>query len=1051
MSETTTPTKGPISWMAGHTVAANLLMAVFLVGGLLLARGITKEVFPDFELDLVNISVAYPGASPEEVERGIILAVEEAVQSIEGVAELTAKANENSGTVTVEVLEGADIQRVSQDIKNAVDRITSFPEEIELPQVSIVQRRRYVVSLALYGNQPETTLRETAEHLRDRLLADPDIDQVDLAGIRPLEISIEIPQAQLRAYRLTLDDVAGVIARAAVELPGGAIKTRAGEVLVRMNARRDQGYEYGQIPIITTSTGTVVRLADIAAIRDGFAETDSFAQFNGKPAVMIEVYRVGDQTPLSVADAVKRLVAELGPTLPPGLALSVQNDRSEIYRQRMDLMLRNGYLGLSLVFVLLAVFLELRLAFWVSLGIPVSLLGSFFLLTPMGLSINLISMFAFIVTLGIVVDDAIVAGENMYRHRQQGKTWLVAAVDGTREIAVPVTFSVLTNIVAFMPLYFVPGFMGKVFGQIPIVVLAVFTVSLVESLLILPAHIGHRRDRMAAPGLMGRLVRLQQRFSMFFLRLVHRRYGPLLAAALKYRYITMSVGIAILLLTAGYVRSGRMGFELFPRIESDYSVVEATLPYGTAVETTMRAADRLTAAAEAVIAQNGGDALSQGIFSRINGNIVETRVYLTPPEVRPVSTAVFTQAWRKAVGPMAGLESLRFYSDFGGPGRGPVISVELSHRDVAVLEQAGQELAEAMGYFPFLVDIDDGYLPGKQQIDFRVRPEARSLGMTARDVANQVRHAYYGAEALRQQRGRNEVKVMVRLPISERVSEHNLEQMILRTPAGREIPLMEAVSVSRGRAYTGIDRRNGRRVITVTADSRPRSKADQAIIALKADTLPALQTKYPGLTYSFEGRQADRRESMQAMGKGLLMALLIIFAMLAVPFNSFSQPLIIMGAIPFGAVGAVVGHLIMGFSLSVMSVFGLVALTGVVINDALVMVDFANRLRRGGAHWGAAVHAAGIQRFRPILLTTLTTFGGLAPMIFETSRQARFLIPMALSLGFGILFATAITLILVPCLYGINEDLRHLLGLGKDEERLNVEHRTSNVQHPLSD
>jgi multidrug efflux pump subunit AcrB len=1022
--------KGPIAWMAGHSVAANLLMMVLLVGGFLMTRQVTKEVFPDFELDMVTISVAYPGASPEEVERGIILAVEEAVQGIEGIEDMSATANEGSGSLTIEVLEGADIQRVAQDIKNAVDRVSSFPEEVEIPRVSIAQRKRYVVSMALYGDQTEATLRETAEIIRDRLLQNPEITQVDLVGVRPLEISIEIPQRQLRAYGLTLEEVAGIISRSAVELPGGAIKTEAGEVLVRMNARRDLGHEYGRIPIITTSSGTVLLLEDIAEIRDTFAETDSFAYFNGKPAVRIEVYRVGDQTPISVSDAVKAALADITPTLPPGLSLSLQNDRSDIYRQRMDLMLRNGYIGLALVFVLLAIFLEPRLAFWVSLGIPISLLGSFFLLSPAGVSINIVTMFAFIVTLGIVVDDAIVAGENMYNHRQRGKPWLRAAIEGTREIAMPVTFSVLTNMVAFMPLLFIPGFMGKVFKAIPVVVIGVFAVSLIESLFILPAHIGHRRSGGPTRGPLGWVTRHQRRFSDFFLRQVRNRYGPFLDLALRYRYVTLSIGIAVLIVTLAYVRSGRMGFELFPRVESDYSVVTATLPYGTAVEKTQQVAARLVSAAQSVGAENGGDRLIKGIYSSVNGNNVQVRVYLTPPKQRPLSTAVFTRFWRETVGALAGLENIRFASDFGGPGRGPVISVELSHRDVRILERAGAELADALGYYQFVEDIDDGFIPGKQQIDFQVRPEARSLGLESRSVARQVRHAYYGAEALRKQRGRNEVKVMVRLPKSERVSEHNLEQMILRTPGGKEIPLMEAVSVERGRAYTSIDRRDGRRVITVTADSRPRSKADQVISALKEDALPSIQAKYPGLSYSFEGRQADRRESMQALMRGLAFALLIIFAMLAVPLNSFTQPIIIMCCIPFGLVGAVAGHLIMGYSLSVMSMFGVVALTGVVINDSLVMIDFANRSRRAGAGWHGAILAAGIQRFRPILLTTLTTFGGLAPMIFETSRQARFLIPMALSLGYGIVFATAITLILVPCLYGINEDIRALL-LGK--------------------
>jgi multidrug efflux pump subunit AcrB len=1019
--------RGPIAWMAGHSVAANLLMAIFLVGGLFWALQIKKEVFPDFELDIVRITVPYPGASPEEVERGIVLAIEEAVNGLEGVKEFSATANEGIGTVNVEIIEGENIERLAQDIKNEVDRITSLPEEAEEPQVVIAERRRPVVSLALYGNQSEWILREVAEDIRDRLLQDPDITQVDMEGVRKYEISIEISQATLRAYNLTLEEVAGRIRRASVELPAGAIKTESGDILVRMVERRDYGQEFGKIPIITANDGTQVLLEDIAAIKDGFEETDNFAAYNGLPAVKIQVYRVGDQTPISVSDAVRQQMETINQILPPGLTLEARNDRSEIYRQRMNLMLRNGYLGLGLVFILLAIFLEARLAFWVSLGIPISILGSFLFLTIIGSSINIVSMFAFIVTLGIVVDDAIVVGENIYHHRQRGLAWFEAAVRGTREIAMPITFSVLTNMVAFTPMFFVSGIMGKIFIHIPFVVVSVFAVSLIESLFILPAHIGHRR-RPNPRGPIGWLMAQQARFSEFFGRLIHTRYGPFLDLALRNRFLTLSIGVALLVVTVAYVKSGRMGFELFPKVESDYSLATAKLPFGTAVNKTDRVQRHLVEAARQVAQENGGDQLVRGIFSVVSSNLATVRVYLTPPDDRPISTARLTELWRQQVGKLSGLEFLKFESDAGGPGRGAAISVELSHRRIDVLEKASAELAAALGFFPSVTDIDDGFSPGKQQIDFQIKPEGRSLGLRSREVARQVRHAFYGAEVLRQQRGRNEVKVMVRLPKEERVSEYNLEQMILRTPAGTEVPLKEAVTVERGRAYTTIDRRNGRRIVTVAADVRPRSKADQVLQSLKGEALPALQKKYSGLTYSFEGRQADRRESMSSLMVGLMMALVVIYAMLALPFNSFIQPVIIMLCIPFGIVGAVIGHLIMGYSLSVMSMFGVVALSGVVINDSLVLINFSNLNRKAGMTGHEAVLGAAIQRFRPIMLTTLTTFGGLTPMIFETSRQARFLIPMAVSLGFGIVFATVITLVLVPCFYTVVEDLRSLTG-----------------------
>ena len=1017
---------GAIGWMAGHSVTANILMAVLLVGGLIFSQKIKKEVFPDFELDMVNITVPYPGASPEEIERGILLAIEEAIVDLEGIKKVTSTADEGVARVTAEIHEGEDIQAIGQDIKNEVDRITSFPEEAEEPQVVIAKRKRFVVSLALYGNESERVLRELAEMVRDRFLQDPAITQVELVGVRPLEISIEIPQNNLRSYNLTLGEVAQRIREASVELPGGAIKSESGDILVRIKDRRDYAREFASIPIVTTQDGTRVLLEDIATLRDGFEETDNLATYNGKQAVLIEVYRVGDQTPTSVSQAVRQQLAIINSqVLPKGVALESRYDRSDIYQQRMDLMLTNGYLGLSLVFILLAVFLEARLAFWVSLGIPISFLGAFLILPVFGISINLVSMFAFIVTLGIVVDDAIVVGENVYYHHQTGLSWFEAAVRGAREIAMPVTFSVLTNMVAFMPMFFVPGFMGKVFRQIPIVVIIVFAISLIESLLILPAHLGHHKARTRR-GLFAWLHSSQQRFSSFFSRMVQTRYGPFLDLALHYRYVTLSIGLAVLVITGGYIKSGRMGFELFPKVESDYAKVTAVLPFGTAFQKTAKVQEKLVSVAQKVAAQNGGDRLSEGIFAVITGNQAEVRLYLTPPGERPISTAKVTELWRREVGIIPGLESIKFESDAGGPGRGAALSVELSHRDVGVLERASAELAEALAFYPEAVDIDDGFSPGKHQLDFQITPEGRSLGLTSQEVARQVRHAYYGAEALRQQRGRNEIKVMVRLPRDERTSEYNLEEMILRTPAGSEIPLREAVKVKRGRAYTTIDRRDGRRIVTVTADVRPRSKTGLILESVKAEILPDLQRKYPGLTYSFEGRQADRRDSTQSLLRGLMMAMIVIYAMLAVPFNSYVQPLIIMLSIPFGIVGAVIGHLLMGYSLSVMSLFGVVALSGVVVNDSLVLIDFANRKQKAGLGKHQAVHEAGIHRFRPILLTSLTTFGGLAPMIFETSRQARFLIPMAVSLGFGIIFATLITLLLVPCLYLVVEDITRL-------------------------
>ncbi|MDY0191217.1 MAG: efflux RND transporter permease subunit [Desulfuromonas sp.] len=1019
--------RGAIAWMAGNSVAANLLMLLLLVGGLLIGTQLKQEVFPEFDMDMVNISVVYPGASPAEVEQGIILAIEDAVQGLDGVDEITSSASEGVGSVTVELLLGSDLQTLANDIDSEINRITTFPEDAEKPEITTVSRKRDVMSLALYGDQSPAVLHNLAEQLRDSLLQDNDITQVELTGVRDLEIDIEVPQEQLRRYGLTLAQIASTIGNTALELPGGGIKTSAGEVLVRMTERQDTAAGFANIPLISNNDGSQVRVGDIATVIDGYEDSDHFALYNGQPSVMLDIYRIGDQTPTGVAKAVKLKMQQWQETeLPPGVGLTVLNDRSKVFTQRAELLLNNAYLGLSLVLILLSIFLEIRLAFWVTMGIPISFLGAFFCLAAAGVSINMISMFAFIIALGIVVDDAIVVGENIYKYRQQGLPFHQAAVAGVREVAVPVTFSVLTNIAAFLPLYFIPGTMGKIMFVIPVVVISVFFISLIESLFILPAHLGHLKDKNQRQGIMAKFHHQQQRFSSAFKRFVENYYGPVLEVVLHTRYITIAFAIATLLIAGAYVQSGRMGMTMFPKVESDFAEVNLTLPYGSPVEKTEQICRQLLSAADQVIDQYDREQLVIGTFVEIGksgSHQAQIRIFLTDPDIRPVSTDILVNQWRQKVGDIAGIEAIRFASDSGGPGSGSALTIELSHTDLDVLEQASSDLAEALLYYPRVSDIDDGFAPGKQQLDFTLTESARSLGLTVRDVARQVRAAYDGEEVLRQQRGRNEVTVQVRLPERERISEYDLEQLIVRSSDNVEIPLMEAINLKRGRAYISIDRRSGRRVVTLSADVTPRAQAGQVISSLEQETLPQLVAKYPGLTYSYEGRQADMAESMQGLALGMLLALMIIYLLLAIPFRSYLQPAIIMISIPFGVIGAIIGHIIMGYSLSIMSMFGVVALSGVVVNDSLVLIDFANRRRHTGESAHDAVVAAGIQRFRPILLTTLTTCCGLGPMIFETSRQARFLIPMAISLGFGILFATLIALLLVPVLYMVVEDL----------------------------
>jgi len=1023
-------TRGPVAWMVQHPVAANLLMLVCLVGGFLSLRNIKQEVFPDIARDTVSVSVAYPGASPEEVEAGILLSIEEGVRNLDGVDEVVSVAREGGGMVSVEALSGADIQRLAQEIKSEVDRIVTFPEDIERPEVRIDQHRRDVITVVVYGDVEDTVLHSIGEHLRDYMLQAPDITQIDLEGVPPLEIGIEVSQDQLRRYGLTLGDVAQRLAVASADIPGGGLKTGSGEILLRLKERRDYGRQFARLPILTTSDGSVVHLNDIATINDSFADTDRYSRYNGKPAVMLEVYRIGKETPIQVADAVRRELDAYQRYLPPGISTDTYHDRSDFYRQRVQLLLKNGAMGLTLVLVLLGIFLEARLAFWVMMGIPISFLGAFLFLPSADISINMISLFAFIIALGIVVDDAIVVGENIYHHHQEGMPFLQAAVTGTREVTVPVVFSVLTNIVAFIPIYFIPGTIGKIFQMIPIVVCVAFAISLIECLFILPAHLGHHRERQRR-GLKRWLHARQQGFSRRFIKWVREGYGPFLLFTLRHRYITITSATAVLIIMLSYAGSGRMGFQQFPVVESDYSDAQLVLPYGAPVEKTEVIVERIEAGAQKIIEESGHPELAEAIITEVGqtgGHTARVRVELADPDIRNaiMSTEEFTNRWRKVVGEVTGVEFLRFASDSGGPGSwGRPITVELSHRHMDVLEKTSKDLAEILKGYPGIEDVDDGFRPGKPQIDFTIKPEGKSLGLTPMEVARQIRHAFYGAEVLRQQRGRNEIKVMVRLPEFDRSTEQTVHDLLIRTPAGAYVPFREIAEFNRGRAYTTIDRRNGRRVVQVAAGITPRSKAPEVLKDLTDNVLPDLLRHYPGLSYSYEGHQAEIRESMGSLKVTFILALLAIYAMLAIPFGSYTQPLIVMFSIPFGIVGAFIGHLIMGYDLCIPSMFGIVALSGVVVNDSLVLIDFANtRQRKENYTYQDAIYSAAIQRFRPVLLTTLTTFGGLAPMIFETSRQARFLIPMALSLGYGILFATLITLVIVPSMYLIIEDFR---------------------------
>lgn len=1016
--------KGMIAWFVNNRVTSNLIMWALLLGGLFMMTQIKQEVFPEFELDGVSVVVVYPGSSPEEVEQGIITAIESAVMGIEGVKEIRSSASEGRGWVIIWFYSDADRQKVHQDVKQAVDRITTFPQGAERPEVMLMGRQRPVLDIQLHGDVSELVLREMAERARDRLLQEPDISQVDLRGAREHRILVEISQEALRRYGLTLQTVAARLGAASIEVPGGKLETPAGQILLRVTDRRDWARQYAEIPIITTPEGTVIRAKDIATVEEGFEDSNNLATFNGRRSIGLTVYRVGEQTPLDVSRSTRKAMAELEKDLPPGIDWNISRDRSRIYEQRLNLLLKNAFYGLILVLIFLGLFLEIRLAFWVTMGIPISFLGAFLFLPSMGVSINMISMFAFIVALGIVVDDAIVAGENIYEYRMKGMSFTQAAIQGTRDVAIPIAFAIITNVVAFLPLAFIEGTMGKIYKAIPFVVVTVFLVSWVEAVLILPSHLAHARNNKNRKSLFRRFQLQIARGLQWFINSI---YKPFLKLILRYRLLTIACGVSVLITALAYVQSGRIGMILMPRIEADVAVATAVLPYGSPMSEVEAVRDRLEATMEEIKAEHGGETLVEGVFSVIEENQVEVFAFLQDPDVRPLSTHEVTELWRQKTGRISGLQFMRFESDRGGPGAGAALTVELSHRYIDTLNRASEALAEKLEDFAQVTDIDSGYTPGKRQLNFKLTPEGQSLGLSSREIGRQVRDAFYGAEAKRQQRLRSEVRVLVRLPEEQRTNEFFVENLLVTTPDGRFVPLRQVALLERGRSYTSIDRRDGRRIIRVTANVTPLGMTSRVISDLNRETLPVLARDYPGLAYEFRGRRQHMAESLSSLWSGFGIAMIVIFFLLAIPFRSYVQPIIVMIAIPFGLVGAVFGHVLMGYDLSLMSMMGIVALAGVVVNDSLVFIDYANKRVAEGKSSRAAVILAGTRRFRPILLTTLTTFGGLTPMMLETSRQARFMIPMAISLGFGILFATIITLVLVPCLFLFIQDVRNLL------------------------
>ena len=1032
---------GMIDWFARNPVAANLLMAFIMVSGLIGMFNVRGETFPEIELDIVSIQVPYLGAAPEEVEEGVNIRIEEAIQGIDGIEQITSTANEGSGTVMVEVALGADTRRVLDDIKTNVDAIETFPEETEKPIITEVLARFRVVDIAVSGDTDEFTLKSIAERVRDDLAALQGISLVEFASARPYEISIEVSEDTLRRHGLTFDDVANAVRRSSLDLPGGSVRSESGEILLRTIGQAYRGAEFENLVLMARPDGTRLHLGDVATVVDGFAETDQFGRFDGKPTILVSVFRSGDQSDMEIARAVEGYMAQAEAGMPEGITLTVWMNQAEVLIDRLSLMLRNGVMGFALVFLMLALFLELRLAFWVSLGIPISFLGTLMLMPGLDITANVVTTFAFIMVLGIVVDDAIIVGENIHRHQQKNPNRLTAAISGAQEIATPVTFAVLTTVAAFSPLLFVPGMMGKMMIFVPLIVIPCLLFSLVECLQILPAHLAHLKPRRR-----GLWRSFQSHFAEGLEKFIDRAYRPALAFGLRWRYLSLAVGVSTLIVTGGMVAAGWLTFHFFPSPEASVISASITMPLGTAPAATSEAVQRVEDGAarlrQEVLEETGVDVVThvyaavgeqpmggegpgplQALGAPSQAHLGQVMLELAPPDSRPLRAEELGNRWRELTGPIPEATELTFVSSEQNVGSD--VDVMLVGPDVDVMQAAADRLKQRLRSYTGVYDVTDSFLAGKDEIKLGITPAAESLGLTLQDLGRQVRQAFYGEETQRIQRGRDDIRVMVRYPADERRSVGDLEGMRIRTPDGGEVPFGHVAVVEPGQGFASIKRVDRNRAINVLASIDTDVTSTATVNGdLANNVLPALLAEYPGVRYAFEGVEAEQRDAVGGLQIGFTLAMFAIFALLAIPLKSYIQPLIIMSAIPFGFVGAIWGHIIMGENISMMSTMGIVALSGVVVNDSLVLVDFINRHRRQGATMMEAVKEAGAARFRPILLTSLTTFAGLAPLLFEQSTQADFLKPMAISLAFGVVFATFITLVLVPTSYMILEDIK---------------------------
>lgn len=1045
--------KSLVRWCVLNPQAMNIIMVGVLVVGAFSLLSLRRESYPYSQLDIIDVTVVYRGASPEEVEEGICQKIEEAVRSIDGIRRITSTAREGTGLVSLQlesnVTEG-DVQMILAEVRSRVDQIPSLPLLAEEPDIRRQEPRTTALSVGVIGPDDPSTeaalqLRDLAEQIRDELLLLDSISQAEVIGAPRYQIDIEISEETLRRHNLTLQQVAEIVRRENIELPGGTLRTESQEILLRGSNQRELGTEIAELPLLTQPNGVILTVGDLAEVHDAFTDDSSISRINGRPGLAIQIDTTQTEDVLRVANDVYRYVAEK--QLPDGYELISYRDRTRDVQGRLSLLFTNGWQGLLLVFLMLTLFLDLRLAFWVALGIPISICGASIVMLSMDQTLNMTSMFAFLIALGIIVDDAIVIGDNVFVHRQMGKSLAQAAIDGTAEVLPSVISSVLTTVIAFIPMLFVTGELGRFTQVLPIAVIAILAFSVTEAVTIFPCHLAHERSgllqflewllRPLAPVASG-LLWLNRFFGRQLDRFVRQIYLPVLTWSLRYPLLIISIAVSLLLVTVGVVRSGIVPYIILPQTDSTFCTVLLAYPDGTPESVTDAATRRL----EDAIRQVNRECIAAGLTDRPEGVIAAlhravgygTNTYgtiaqgshvgtitvsLIDTSERRITSQEIVARWRAAAGTFDGVDLLTFGS---GPRSAAAPPIEFSllarNADTPQLEDAIQQCVRRLEQYPGVHDVVAGGRPGKWEYRLKVRDTAKAMGISTAELAGTVRAAYFGEEVMRLQRGRHEVELRVRYPREQRGSLADFEDLRVRAQDGAERPLTELADVSVARSYSTINRIDQMRSITITANVDENvGNAFEITQNFQATFIPQLQEQYPRLRVLWDGQQKQTRESLNSMLYGFIGVVFAMFLLLTIEFRSYLQPLLIMSIIPFGAVGAVLGHLVQGLPFTLFSIYGLVALSGVVVNDSIVLIDFINSRYRSGVPLQQAILEAGQRRFRPVLLTSITTIGGMAPILFERSRQALSLIPMATSLAFGLSLTTVLVLIVAPVFY----------------------------------